>query len=135
MIKQTFNNNVYLEICSKLKEVDKCKLTPNTLYAYMLSEDVFTFISEDKDIINGCLVLKLFTDNEGKTSLLMVFIWIDPHYPKLLDDFNKVAEDRARQVKAVRIYFIADRNEKVILRRTGKYGFKKAYTTYRKEVN
>ena len=131
MIKQTFNNDYYLDICGKLKEVRDCRLTSNTLYAHMLSEDVFTYISDDNDVMNGCLVLKLFMDNEGNRALLMLFVWIDPHYPKLHKDFLELGDKKAKQLKAVRIYLIANRNEKAIERRTG---FKKAYSTFIKEV-
>jgi len=131
MIKQTFNYNLFLEITDKLKEVKDCKLNTTTLYAYMLSEDVFTYVSYDNKIMNGCLVLKQFTDNEGNKALLMLFIWIDPHYPKLLGNFIELANNKAKEVKAVKIYFIANRNEKAIIRRTG---FKKAYSTYVKDV-
>lgn len=134
MIKQTFNNDDFIEICGKLKEVNDCKLTSNTLYGYMVSEDTFTFVSIDNKVMNGCLVLKRFIDNEGDTALLMLFVWIDPHYPKLYKDFIEAGNNRAKQLKAVKIYFVANRNEEAILRRTGKYGFKKAYTTYVKEV-
>ena len=131
MIKQTFNHNHYLEICDKLKEVKECRLTANALYAYMLSEDVFTYVSHDNKMMNGCLVLKRFIDNEGKKALLMLFVWIDPHYPKLHKDFLELGDKKAKQLKAVRIYLIANRNEKAIERRTG---FKKAYSTFIKEV-
>ena len=97
----------------------------------MLSEDVFTYISDDNDVMNGCLVLKLFMDNEGNRALLMLFVWIDPHYPKLHKDFLELGDKKAKQLKAVRIYLIANRNEKAIERRTG---FKKAYSTFIKEV-
>jgi len=120
-----------MEICGKLKEVKDCKLSANTLYAYMLSEDVFTYVSYDNEKMNGCLVLKRFIDNEGNLSLLMLFIWIDPYYPKLLKDFIELGNNKAKEVKAVKIYFIANRNEKAIERRTG---FKKAYSTYIKDV-
>jgi len=131
MIKQTFNHNNFMEICDKLKKVKDCKLSANTLYAYMLSEDVFTYVSYDNENMNGCLVLKLFKDNEGNTALLMLFIWINPHCPKLLEEFIKLGTDKAKEIKAVRIYFITNRNEKAIERRTG---FKKVYSTYMKEV-
>ena len=116
MIKQTFNYNLFLEICDKLKEVKDCKLNTTTLYAYMVSEDVFTYVSYDNEIMNGCLVLKQFTDNEENKALLMLFVWIDPHYPKLHKDFIKLANDKAKEVKAVKMYFIANRNEKAIER-------------------
>jgi len=131
MIKQTFNYNLFLEITDKLKEVKDCKLNTTTLYAYMVSDNVFTYVSYDNKIMNGCLVLKRFIDNEGNKALLMLFVWIDPHYPKLHKDFIKLANDKAKEVKAVKMYFIANRNEKAIERRTG---FRKAYTTYVKDV-
>ena len=131
MIKQTFNNNHFLDICGKLKEVRDCRLTSNTLYAYMLSEDVFTYVSHNNKIMNGCLVLKRFIDNEGNTALLMLFVWINPHYPKLYKDFLELGNNKAKEVKAVKMYLIANRNEKAIERRTG---FKKAYSTYVKDV-
>ena len=131
MIKQTFNHNLFLEICGKLKEVDNCRLSSNTLYAYMLSEYAFTFVSYDNEIMNSCLVLKQFIDNEGNKALLMLFVWIDPHCPKLYKDFIELANNKAKEIKAVKMYFIANRNEKAIERRTG---FKKAYSTYIKDV-
>ena len=131
MIKQTFNNNLFMEICDKLKEVKDCKLSANTLYAYMLSEDVFTYVSYNLEKMNGCLVLKRFIDNEGNTALLMLFIWINAYYPKLLKEFMELGTNKAKEVKAVKIYFVSNRNEKAIERRTG---FKKVYSTYMKDV-
>ncbi len=131
MIKQTFNYNLFLEICDKLKKVKNCKLSANKLYAYMISDDVFTYVSYDNEIMNGCLVLKLFIDNEGNKALLLLFIWIDPHSLKLLSNFIELANSKAKEVKAVKMYFVANRNEKAIERRTG---FKKVYSTYMKEV-
>ena len=130
MIKQTFDSNLFMNICEKLKEVKDCKLSANRLYAYMVSDNTFTYISDDKEM-NGCLVLKQFYDNEGNKALLMIFIWIDPHYPRLIKDFIKLADDKAREIKAVKIYFVANRNEKAIERRTG---FKKAFSTFQKDV-
>ncbi|GAI25467.1 unnamed protein product, partial [marine sediment metagenome] len=63
-----------------------------------------------------------------------LFIWIDAHYPKLLEEFVNLGNKKAKELNAKKIYFIADRNERVIERRTGKYGFKKAFITYKKEV-
>ena len=131
MIKQTFDHNIYIEICDKLKDVKNCKLKANTLYAYMLDKDTFTYTSHDKDKMNGCLVVKSFRDNEGISSLLMLFIWIDPHYSKLHKAFMEIANTKGKELGAKRMYFIANRNEKAIERRTG---FRKVYSTYMKEV-
>ena len=138
MIEQVYSNDVFLKITDKLKEVDDCKLSANTLYTYMVSgveiKNTFTYASYDNEEMNGCLVLQLFNDMGGDKSLLMLFIWIDAHYPKLLEEFIYLGNDKAKELHAKKIYFIANKNEKVIERRTGKFGFTKAYTTYRKEV-
>lgn len=138
MIKQVFSNDIFLKITDKLREVKKCRLKANTLYAYMLSgisdKSTFTYANYDNGEMNGCLVLRLFRDMEGDLTLLMLFIWIDAHYPKLLEEFVNLGNKKAKECNAKKIYFIADKNEKVIERRTGKFGFKKAFITYRKEV-
>ena len=112
MIKQTFDHNQFIEICDKLKEVKECKLKANTLYAYMLDDKTFTYISEEKGVMNGCIVLKSFKDNEGKKALLMLFIWINASYPKLLETFVKLADKKAKELGAKKIYFIATGKKK-----------------------
>jgi len=138
MIKQIYSNDEFLNITDKLKEVDNCKLSANTLYTYMVSgiynKNTFTYASYDNGEMNGCLVFQLFNDMDGDLSLLMLFIWIDAHYPKLLEEFIHLGNDKAKELHAKKLYFIANKNEKVIERRTGKFGFTKAYVTYRKEV-
>ena len=139
MIKQVFSNDIFLKICDRLKKVKKCRLNVNTLYAYMLSgiynKDTFTYASYDNGKMNGCLVLRLFKDMEGSLALLMLFVWVNAHYPKLLGEFVDLGNKKAKEINVKKIYFIADRNEKVIERRTSKFGFKKAFNTYVKEVN
>jgi hypothetical protein len=138
MIEQCKDTNIFLEITDKLKEVKECKLSANTLYIYMLSgiynKNTFTYVSYDNGKMNGCLVLRLFKDMEGNLTLLMLFIWIDAHYPKLLEEFVYLGNEKARELNAKKIYFMANRNEKVIEKRTGKFGFKKVFSTYEKEV-
>ena len=138
MIKQVFSNDIFLNICDKLKDVKNCKLSANTLYTYMLSgtynKDTFTYVSYEDKKMNGCLVFKLFRDIEGNLTLLMLFIWIDAHYPKLLEEFIHIGNEKAKELNAKKIYFVANRNEKAIIKRTGKFGFKKAFITYEKEV-
>jgi len=138
MIKQVYSNDVFLEITDKLKEVDNCKLSANTLYTYMVSgveiKNTFTYASYDNEKMNGCLILQLFNDMDGDKSLLMLFIWLDAHCPKLLEEFIHLGNDKAKELNAKKIYFIANRKEEVIIRRVGKFGFTKAYTTYRKDV-
>lgn len=138
MIKQIFSNDIFLKICGKLEKVEKCRLSANTLYTYMLSgiynKDTFTYVNYNDGEMNGCLVLRLFRNAEGDLALLMLFIWIDAHYPKLLEEFVNLGNKKAKEINAKKIYFISDRNEKVIKRRTSKFGFKKVFNTYAKEV-
>ncbi len=136
MIKQIYSNDVFFNICDKLKEVDDCKLSANTLYTYMASgvKNTFTYASYNNKEMNGCLVFQVFNDMDGDKSLLMLFVWIDAHYPKLAGEFINLSNDKAKELHAKKLYLIANKNEKVIERRIGKFGFTKAYTTYRKEV-
>ena len=138
MIKQVFSNDIFLNIIDKLEEVKECRLKANTLYIYMLSgtynKDTFTYTSYDNGKMNGCLILRLFRDIEGNLALLMLFVWINAHYPKLLEEFVNLGNKKAKELNAKKIYFIADRNERVIERRTSKFGFKKDFNTYVKEV-
>jgi len=138
MIKQCQDNNVYLEILDKLKEVKNCKITPKILYTYMISEKInksaMTLVSYDKDIMNGCVVLKIIRDDFGELSFFMTFIWIDSHYPKLLKEFIDFGNNKAKELNIKKIIFSTGRKENVIERRMSKYGFKKISSTYERRV-
>jgi len=129
MIKQCQDNNVYLEILDKLKEVKNCKITPKILYTYMISEKInksaMTLVSYDKDIMNGCVVLKTIRNDFGELSFFMTFIWIDAHYPKLLKEFIDFGNNKAKELNIKKIIFSTGRKENVIERRMSKYGLKK----------
>ena len=138
MIKQCQDNNVFLEILDKLKEVKNCRITSKTLYTYMISEQIdksaMTLVSYDKDIMNGCVVLKIIKDDIRELSFFMTFIWIDAHFPKLLKEFLDFGNNKAKELNIKKIKFGTSRNEKIIKRRMGKYGFKKIYSAYSKDV-
>lgn len=138
MIKQVSSNDIFLKICDKLKEVKECRLNANTLYAYMLSgtynKDTFTYASYDNGEMNGCLVLKKFIDNSEIPSFMMLFVWVNAHHTKLLEEFIKFTDKKAKELGIKKIYFIANHKEEVIIRRVGKFGFRRTYITYCKEV-
>jgi len=138
MIKQCQDNNVFLEILDKLKEVKNCKITSNTLYTYMISEQIdksaMTLVSYDKDIMNGCVVLKIIKDDIRELSFFMTFIWIDAHFPNLMKEFLDFGNNKAKELNIKKIMFATGRKENIIGRRMGKYGFKKISITYMKEV-
>lgn len=138
MIKQTNNNNVYLEILDKLKEVKDCKITPNLLYTYMVSEAIdkssITLVSYDQEVMNGCVVLKIFKKDDGEKNFFMTFIWIDAHYPNLMKEMVDFGNEKAKELNIKKIVFATGRDEKIIQRRMGKYGFNKIYSTYAKDV-
>lgn len=138
MIKRCQDNNVYLEILDKLKEVKNCRITPKILYTYMISEKInksaMTLVSYDKDIMNGCVILKIIRDDFGELSFFMTFIWIDAHFPNLLKEFIDFGNNKAKELNIEKIMFSTGRKENVIERRMSKYGFKKISITYAKEV-
>ena len=138
MIKLCEDSSEFLNICDKVKLVKDAKLTENILYNAMIAglynNQVFTYVSHNDDKMNGCLVLLLTKDQIGELTLAMLFTWIDAHYPKLHKDFIDIANKKAKELKAKKISIVTNRNEKLINRRIGKYGFKKVASIYEKEV-
>lgn len=137
MIKQYTDTNVFLEICDKLKEVKNGELSEKELYGYMVSgtynNKIFTFASYDKGKMNGCLVLTLVEINQI-TGLDILFVWLDAHYPKLFKEYIAFIDKKAKEYKAKRIISITKKSAKLIERKYGKYGYKKVYNIFIKEV-
>lgn len=137
MIKLCKDSKDFLSICDKIEEMKDVRLTENILYNCMIAglynNTIFTYVSFD-DNMNGCLVLFLTKDQIGELTLGMLFTWIDAHYPELHKEFIEIASKKAKELKAKKISFITNRNEKVINRRVGKYGFKKTCSIFEKEV-
>lgn len=137
MIKQYTDTNVFLEICGKLKEVKDGELSEKSLYGYMVAgiyhNKTFTFASYDKGKMNGCLVLTLVYLN-NIVGLDILFVWMDAHYPKLFKEYIKFLDKKAKEYKAKRIISITKKSAKLIERKYGKYGYKKVYNIFIKEV-
>jgi len=138
MIKQYKDTNVFLEICDKLKEVKDGELSEKSLYGYMTAgiynNKIFTFASYDKGKMNGCLVLTLIEINQIM-GLDILFVWLDAHYPKLFKEYIAFIDEKAKEYKAKRIISITKKSAKLIERKYGKYGYKKVYNIFVKEVN
>lgn len=138
MIKLCKDNKEFLNICDKLSLVKGAKLTQDKLYKYMIaslySDNVFTFISYDKNKMNGCTILFLTNDILGELTLGMIFTWINAHYPKLLREFIEIATEKAKELGAKKIVITTNRKEEVINRRLNKYGFKKRFSVFEKEM-
>ena len=129
MIKLCENSDEFLNICDRLKEVKDARLTGKILYNSMIAglynNQVFTYVSYDDNKMNGSLILLLTRDQIGELSLVLFFVWIDSHYPNLHKEFIEIATQKAKELEAKKISILTNRNEKVIDRRIGKYGFKK----------
>lgn len=138
MIKLCENSNNFLEICDKLLEVKGARLTQKILYDSMISGlyggHVFTYVSYDEDKMNGCLVLLLIKDQIGELKISLFFTWIDAHYPKLGEEFIEIAIQKAKELKVKKLNIITNRNEKVIDRRIGKFGFCKTCSIFERKV-
>ncbi len=137
-MKQITDSKTFLEICDKLKYVKDCELKQDTLYGYMVAgiynKKIFTFASYDKDRMNGCLILTLI-ELHSDLCLNILFVWIDRHYPKLWIEYIKFIEEKAKEFKVKRIMSITKRDAKVIERKYGKYGYKKKYNVFIKEMS
>ena len=97
--------------------------------------DVLTYASVDKnDVVNGCLVLRKVVDIIGDLIFFVLFQWRDSHFPNLQKEFIQFASEQAKQQGVKKIVFTSSRKDKVIERAIGKYGFRKAYSVFEKEV-
>ena len=138
MIKLCENSDEFLNICEKLKEIKGARLTGKILYTSMIAGlyggQVFTFVSYDNEKMNGSLVLLLTRDQIGELSLVLFFVWIDSHYPNLHKEFIEIATQKAKELKAEKISILTNRNEKVIDRKIGKYGFKKTCSIWENRI-
>ena len=137
MIKQITDSKYFLEICDKLEEVRDCELSQSSLCGYMIgglyNNKVFTFASYDKDKMNGCLILTLVELNIG-ISLNVLFVWIDKHYPELFKEYIEFIDKKAKEFKVKRIIGVSKRSAKLIERKYGKYGYRKVYNVFAKEM-
>ena len=138
MIKQFNDSKTFLEIVDKLKDVPDCRLKESTFYTYMIAglynEATLTFASYSKEKMNGCAVLTIGKDIMCELTLFIVFLWLDPHNRKLWRKYMEFIEDKARELKAVKISFTTARSAEAIDRRLGKYGYSKVYNVIEKEI-
>jgi len=138
MIKLCEDSDNFLDICEKLKEVKGARLTGKILYTSMIAglydKRVFTYVSNDNDKMNGSLVLLLTRDQIGELTLVLFFVWIDVHCPNLHKEFIEIATQKAKELEAEKISILTNRNEKVIARRMGKYGFKKTCSVWENRI-
>lgn len=127
-IHLTLDSNDFLKVCDKLKETKDCRLKENRLYSYMVgglyNKRTFTFVSYDKDKMNGCVILTLERDIVGDLTLFIIYMFIDKHYPKLSIEYVRFIEDKAREFKVDKISFTTHRNSKAVERKYSKYGYK-----------
>ena len=127
-INFTLDNDDFLNICDKLKETRDCRLKESRLYSYMVAgkfnDKIFTYVSYDRDKMNGCVILALERDIIGDLTLFIIYMFIDRQYPKLSVEYVNFIEKRAKELKADKISFTTHRNSKAIERKFGKYGYK-----------
>ncbi len=127
-INLTLNDDDFLKVCDKLKETKDCRLKENRLFSYMIKgkfdNRISTYVSYDKDKMNGCIILTLERDIIGDLTLFIVYMFVDKHYPKLSIKYVRFIELKAKEFKADKISFTTHRNSKVVERKYGKYGYK-----------
>jgi len=127
-INLTLDTDDFLMVCDKLKETKDCRLKGNRLFSYMVggrfNDRIFTYVSYDKDKMNGCVILTLGRDIIGDLTLFIIYMFIDKHYPKLSSEYVKFIEEQAIELKADKISFTTHRNPKAIERKYHQFGYK-----------
>lgn len=134
----TLNTDDFLTVCDKLKETKDCRLKENKLFAYMIAgkfeDKITTYVSYDKDKMNGCVILTLQKDIIGDLTLYVVYMFIDKKYPKLGLEYMQFVEERAKEFKADKISFTTHRKPEVVVRKYGKYGYKHRCSVIEKRI-
>ena len=137
MIKEFNDSKTFLEICDKIKKVKCCEYKENTLYNYMISglynKQVFTYADYDKQL-NGCVIFTIEENLNKDLIIMVIFMWVDRHYPKLLKQFIDIIEDRAKEFKVKKVCFTVKDNTPAVERKALRDGYKKTYYIYQKEV-
>ena len=127
-INLTLDTDDFLKVCDKLKETKDCRLKENRLFNYMIAgkfnERISTYVSYDKDKMNGCAILTLERDLVDNLTLYIVYMFIDKNYSELSIEYMKFIEQKAKEFEADKISFTTHRNPKVIERKYGKFGYK-----------
>ena len=137
MIKLIDDTDIFLDICDKIKEVKCCEYKENALYNYMISglygKQIFTLADYDKQL-NGCVIFTVEENLNKDLIIMVIFMWIDKHYSKLLKQFINIIEDKAREFKVKKVCFTVRDNTPAIERKAGKDGYKKTYYIYEKAM-
>ena len=63
-----------------------------------------------------------------------VWMWVDPHYPKLYLNVVKLADELAIEKFADRIVICTQRKAETVERKLNKFGYNAKYTLFEKEV-
>ena len=138
MIYRTYELDDYLEVAYKAEEYKSSSVNLSTFLDLMVvgkyQGNIVTLVSKEQGKMNGCLVLSHAMDlSAGLLNLL--FIWVDPHFPRLVYDLLKVADNVAREEGHKRIIIGTNRNPKAVARRIGKLGYHQTAVIFEKKVD
>jgi len=127
-----------MDICDALNNFKKCKVNITDFLLYLkqgiYTKVIFPYVEYKDDKLIGCAVFHLTRDlNPGKV-LNCVWMWIDPHYPKLHLKVVRVADELAIEKLADRILICTQRNGDAVERKINKFGYVAKYTLFEKEV-
>ena len=137
-MRLTEDVNELLDICDALKYFEKCKINANDFLLYMkqgiYNKILFPYVKYKGDKLIGCVVFQLTRDlNPGKV-LNGVWMYVDPHYPKLHIKIAHLADSVALDKFADRIIICTQRKAEAAERRLNKFGYIAKYTLFEKEV-
>ena len=136
MIKEVRDNESYFKMCEELQKVPNAMLNTNALFynmAYNTEVTTHIYYGGD-DVPRGGIVMREAIDITNVPVLFVLFQWRDSHFPELAKMFIDYANKLAKEKGATKIVFTSSRKDKVVQRATEKYGFKKVYSVFEKEV-
>ncbi len=136
MIKEVTDNESYFKMCEELQKVPNAMISTDTLFynmAYNTEVTSHIYYGGD-DIPRGGVVMREATDITNVPVLFVLFQWRDSHFPELAKRFIDYANELAIKKGVKKIVFTSSRKDKVVQRATEKYGFRKVYSVFEKEI-
>ncbi len=96
---------------------------------------IIALMTEEDGNMTSCAVLRVERNLKNQLIMIVDFMWVDPHYPKLFKKYLEYVDKIVAEKNIKKIIIITSRNEKAFQRKYGKYGFNKTYTTFEKVID
>jgi len=138
MIIEAIETEQLEKIAKKVEECFPDIFSFDTYYKYLrygiFELRIIALMTEESDM-TSCAVLRIERNFKNQFIMIVDFMWVDPHYPKLFKKYLEYVDKIVAEKNIKKIIIITSRDERAFQRKYGKYGFNKTYTTFEKVID